>query len=95
MKKKANNFYDMFVGEHVTMILDKSISTTNMTESGVETEETPMIQEGYLVGMDDDYFFVGNDMESVSWAIKRSVVLLIAVSEPDEEIPLANKMEMN
>ena len=88
----------LFTGHYVMLLLKQNMVRQSASEAGVESDETPMVHEGYMVGMDDTYFFIGDEATSISAAIRRDEVTVVNISSPDkdnEEISLANKLEMN
>jgi len=94
--KKIN--IKLFIGHYVMLLLKQNMVRSSATEAGMESDETPMVHEGYIVGMDDTYFFIGDKPNSISAAIRREEVTVINISSPDKEdesFSLANKLEMN
>jgi hypothetical protein len=96
MKKKASDFYSMFVGEHVMLVLKQCITKSYATEDGSSVEESPLVYEGYMMDMDDTYFFLGFDAKSISMAVLRTEVVSISVTEKEEKDDFSvDNMEIN
>ena len=89
----------LFIGRHVSILLRHGNITTSVSEAGVQIDETPLIvNDGYILGMDEQYFYLGDSPEGISSAVNRSDVSVITITEPDSEddsFSLANKSEMN
>jgi len=72
-------FYDTFVGEFVELTTHKEIQA-------IEDEimvVSPIMLRGYLVDMDDEYFYLGEDPQKVSDAVERSTVWRIMILDPE------------
>jgi hypothetical protein len=96
MKKKANDFYSMFVGEHVMLVLKQSVVKSTSTDDGYLSEESPLVYEGYMMDMDETYFFLGFDAKSISMAVQRTEVTSISVTEKEEADDFSvDNMEIN
>lgn len=89
----------LFVGRHVSILLKHGNITTSVSEAGVQIDETPLIvNDGYVVGIDEQYIYLGDSDDSLSSAVNRLDISVITLTEPDSEddsFSLANKSEMN
>lgn len=81
-KKKSNLFYNIFVGEYVIFITKLSTKKVQQTEDQIYEENTPIALEGFLLDMDDQYFYVGQDSDEVVSAIKRDEVIQVQITNP-------------
>ena len=78
-KKKSttlDTFYLAFIGEHIR--LTGQFSTPQGTAvSGIE---------GYLLDIDDDFFFLGDGPDSIKIAIKRDSIFSVETIEYKDEL---------
>lgn len=77
-KKSFTTFQLSFIGEQVEMVV--SISG-NQGEEGM-----PLIINGFLLDMDDTYFYVGNTPNAISQCVVKEDVRLIAIVEEINEL---------
>lgn len=63
--------FDTFVGEYVKITFKTVITDGNLT--------IPMSANGYLLEEDGMYFYLGDDNEEVSFAIKKREIAMIEI----------------
>lgn len=71
-----------FIGEYVQVISNFILNTTS--HEGVE--ESPLILEGYLLDMDDEFLYIGDSANDISRAIKKETVVFIQVINNEDNI---------
>jgi hypothetical protein len=82
MKKKTDKhelFFLSFIGEYVTIILKREAKVLHQTEEGYIEETVPMTVNGYLLDMDDEYYFIGESPNNISRAILKKEVVYIEI----------------
>ncbi len=72
-KKSLTTFHLSFIGEEVEMIVN--------IKSAQGEEGMPLIINGWLLDMDDIYFYIGNTPNAISQCVVREDVRLIAIVE--------------
>lgn len=73
-KKTLSTFQLIFVGELVEIVADL-IGGAGM----------PLVISGFLLDIDEEYFYIGKTHNEVDQAIKRNnVIFIIIIQEPDE-----------
>lgn len=80
---KKDLFYDLFAGEYVRVISKLSTQEQIQTEESVTQQEHPIVFEGYLLDVDDDYYYLGDTDQAIDRAIARRETVGIAISAPD------------
>lgn len=82
-KKKDTGFTDLFmtnfVGEYVEMLCNFYERHAFQNEEGAADDTFPSVVNGYILDMDDEYYYMGNTPEFVHKAIKKSQVRYIEV----------------
>lgn len=71
-----------FIGEYVQVISNFILNTAG--SEGVE--ESPLILEGYLLDMDDEFLYIGDSANDISRAIKKETVVFIQVVNNEDNI---------
>jgi hypothetical protein len=82
MSKRSSTLQNYFIGEYVTLILTQETSITSESEEGIIEQSIPLTGEGYLIDMDDMFYYLGVEPEVVSCAVKRKHVLQIVLTDP-------------
>lgn len=72
-------FHTTFIGEQVEFLTSIPQHWSENTEDGVISGTIPMIVQGYVLDIDDEYYYVGDTPHEVSRAVKRSEVLFIEI----------------
>ena len=97
-KKKSDNeiFFLTFVGEFVIMMTKLKTTTSSHTEEG-SVEETNMATfDGYLLDVDDSFFYIGANGMEVSKAIRKDQVVYIEIIRPKDQYDgLLDNMKTN
>lgn len=84
------DFYEVFVGEYVQLSTHLTEQEVVETEDGMEFGASePLTMMGYLVDMDDDFYFLGDEDGDIEEAVKRSEVWRIQIIDPEELIQKA------
>ena len=79
-RKKTNSvFFNMFVGEYVLFITKLSTKKIHQTEDHTTEETQPIAIEGFLLDMDEKWFFVGPTFDEVACALKQDDVMEITI----------------
>src|SRR5574343_512079 len=85
-KKKSNDLFFMtFVGEFVSVLSTMEHTAMMQTEEGMVEETAPMILQGYMLDMDEEYYYLGETQMNVSRAIKKSSVNAIEITDRKDE----------
>lgn len=94
-KKKSNDLFFMtFVGEFVSILSNMDHTAAIQTEEGTVEETAPMVFQGYMLDMDEEYYYLGETQREVSRAIKKVSVNAIEISDhKDEFTDLLDKAE--
>lgn len=79
-------FFTTFIGEYVQLTTKIMQSISSQTEEQVVTQEIPVIVEGFLLDMDEKYFYMGSSPDSVEHAVKEEEVIHIAIVQPKNEL---------
>jgi hypothetical protein len=69
-KRSSEGFYITFVGEYVQLIGEFSSQTVDGTYATIS---------GYLLDLDDDYFYIGPTADEINAAIKKDNVFSIQI----------------
>lgn len=81
-KKSSDLFFATFLGEYVEIL--------TKYEAG---DQGKMMVQGYLLDMDNDYYFIGHNEFEVSAAIKKDNVSFISISSKvDPNVELLENM---
>lgn len=80
-KSKSAGFYNIFVGEYVelTTLLPYSESAQNMEQA--QSISTFLKRAGYLLDIDEAFYYIGETPNSVSRAIRIEQVAEIAIAK--------------
>lgn len=82
-KKKTDKLdllFDTFVGEAVTILLDKEIEQTRQTQTQIETLKSALSVNGYIIDMDDDFLYLGYTPDHTAQAVKKSFIIHIEIT---------------
>ena len=85
-KEKVDVLFDVFAGEHISIILDKEVEQVRQTETHIETLKSSISISGYAVDMDDDYIYLGYEPGIISQAIKKTFIVHIEITNPNNDI---------
>lgn len=81
-KKSSDMFFSTFLGEYVEILCRYETAA-----------DGKMMLEGYLLDMDDDYYFVGHNPIEITAAIKKEDVSLVnIVNKVDPNVELLENM---
>ena len=83
--------YDSFIGEFIRLTTKLSSKIQNQTETEIETQESPIMLDGYLVDMDDKYFYLGMSPDTITCAIEINTVAFLQILQ--ELNPLENILD--
>lgn len=72
--KKNEVFLLTFIGEFVQVV---SSFVMNVSSNGEDMGESPLIVEGYLLDMDDDFIYMGDSPDGITRALKKDTVVFI------------------
>lgn len=73
----TQTFLLSFIGEYVNIVTDIMIAEYTNTEEGAVEQNAPMVSRGFLLDIDSDYIYLGEDPFEVTQAIKKKRVVLI------------------
>lgn len=88
MKKKSTVFFDTFIGEFVDVISDLVETQRRETDQGITEMMKPLIIKGYVLDIDNDYVYLGETPNQVTYAVNKSTIKIItlAMDELDERL---------
>ena len=86
-RKKKNNdlFFMTFVGEFVSILSTMDKTAMVQTEEGIVEESIPLVFQGYMLDMDDEYYYLGETQREVNRAIKKTSVNAIEIADQHDE----------
>lgn len=77
-KKTLSTFQLIFVGEFIEIVADL---IGGAGESGM-----PLVISGFLLDIDDEYFYMGKSHDEVDQAIRKDNVIFICIIQEKDEI---------
>lgn len=83
-KMTGNNFsifFDAFVGEYVQIVTKLPIQIVSETQEGNVVQNDYLRMEGYLLDMDDRYYYLGETTDLVNQAVTISDVTTIFIAK--------------
>lgn len=84
--KELTPFEEIFLGEYVEILIKMKNFATEETHEGIRQMESSTIVKGYVLGVDEKYYYLGNVLvEGVTHAIAHSEVILMTLSEPKDK----------
>lgn len=102
-RKIKDVFYNIFVGEFVQIVTEVQTKTVQQSEEEIKESNHPVILEGYLLDVDDDFYYLGDTPNSISSGVKKTKIVHIQIAEPKsymddilDEMPMPeNEDEIN
>lgn len=80
--KSSNIFKSIFLGEYVEILLKIS-----------ESENSPVMQlSGYLLDLDNDYYFLGKNGTEITDCVQKNLVGHICIIDSNPAIEVLNKL---
>lgn len=64
-----STFFSIFIGEYVEIVARHSL-----------TDTVPLVMEGYLLDMDDDFYYLSDDANSICRAIRKDDLSAIEIA---------------
>lgn len=68
-----------FHGEYVEIVTSLYQKNIEGDETGVIDQTLPIVLKGYILDMDDEYYYLGNTPEEISKAVKKEAVKYIEI----------------
>lgn len=85
MAKSTNRLFEIFAGEHVSLLTKMTMERSVNNGEMIETVKTPISVKGYLTEADDVYYYLGLTPGTISQAVKIDEVTHVEpVGEEDE-----------
>lgn len=75
MRKKKNPFFH----EYVQITLNVTLKKTRYTDSDQTEYTQPFAMQGYLLDENEDYLFLGDDLEAVTFYVNKTNVAYVEV----------------
>ncbi len=98
MVKKESLLYINFIGELVEVVLKSTQKIIHGNEDGVDESTHPIAIQGFLMDEDEEYYFLGDTMTSMSKAVRKDQIVCIQMLEQKtvfdeilEEMPVPNE----
>lgn len=66
-----NTFFTTFIGEYVEVICSRGVTYQN--------ETVPVVTSGFLLDVDNEFYYLSNDGQAVSAAVKKSDVSVMEI----------------
>ena len=79
---KNESFFQSFVGEMVSLTINATVPTQAViNDDGVVEEviEGPISFDGYLLDVDNEYYYLGDTSQEVSKAIRKENVISVEI----------------
>lgn len=83
---KKDLFYSVFAGEYVQLFSNLFINQNETYEDRQVSQEHPITFEGYLLEIDDNFYYLGETDKEISQAIERQYIVRIAVGQEENEL---------
>lgn len=83
-KKKITSFFEVFAGEHITVIINQNMEQSVTDGETLQTLKSPISVSGYLTDEDDDYYYLGHEPGQYNQALKKNMVTHAALTEEDD-----------
>ena len=97
-KKKKNintELYLAFIGEFVEMATNVIVSRSEQNEDSVITSNEPLSIQGYLLDIDDEFYYIGSTPDGMSAVIRRENVMLMTITEEENLLEdILNSMDV-
>lgn len=80
-KKPIENspFFLTFIGEKLRLMTHQKITESVEVEEGTQVVETNLTLSGYLLDLDNEYYYLGLTPSEVSFALRKTDVFLIEI----------------
>lgn len=87
-------FFSSFAGEKVDLQLNILYSEQHQSEDALETKTYSMSSTGYLLDVDDNYYYLGDTPNSVTQAVRKNFVIQIRLTIDDNDgyVSILDKM---
>lgn len=90
MAKKKNLEFDIFIGEMVSLVSNVFVKHVEQTEEAVRELNEPIIFTGFLLDIDDSFYYIGETPSSVSHAIKKEIIISISLATVETHNSVGN-----
>ena len=87
-KKVVDQFFEVFAGEFVRFYLRSSVTDAVSTPDGTVSQKSPLMVVGYLLDLDDKYYYVGTEADKVNTAVSIKDTMLV------EEVKMPDAMDL-
>ncbi len=84
-KKKTSVLTDAFLGRYVFILTDVLAKRSVRNDEYEETVEQPIKLLGYLLDMDEEFFYVGESTQTITQAVARKSVKHIETATVKDE----------
>jgi hypothetical protein len=91
--EKIDLLFNNFVGEIISVMLNKDVEQTKQTETKIETLRSSISVNGYLIDMDDDFLYLGYEPSTIAQAVKRDFIVHIEIADNLEELLIPETFE--
>lgn len=78
-------FAATFLGQQVSIMTKMKSTVVSENEQGMVSQTAPMVLNGYLLGYDNTYYYIGDTLLAVSQAIKKVQVFHVELYQ-DKDI---------
>lgn len=80
-KEKINALFEIFAGEHISIIMRFNVEKTKQTTKEVEIIKAPLSVSGYLTDEDDFYYYLGYEQNKYHQAVKKDDVMHVELAQ--------------
>lgn len=81
---RSDTFFMTFIGEYVSVLTTMMVTKAFQTEDGVEEQTQPIVIQGFLLDMDDEFFYIGEVSNEVDRAVRKEFVNAIEIADENE-----------
>lgn len=80
-----NNILEMLLGEFIKLTLKRSLKQTVEIRGTYKTIESPFKVYGYLIDIDDEYYYLGLEPNQLHKCVPKTSVDMLELADPDEK----------
>lgn len=85
MTKKKDSFTQLFhltfIGEYVQLTTNMFTIVNEENDEVLTSHKVPVTIDGYILDIDEDYYYLGTTPHEINKAIKKDVVIFIGIVE--------------
>ncbi len=82
----STKFFKTFRNEFVSILTRTQIEHTVSTENSIESMKTPLNIKGFLLDIDDEYYYLGMTQEFINQTVKIDEVIHIEIVPEEADL---------